>query len=37
LVGIDAEEPLDLLFFVPTIAARIDADGGEFATLAPAL
>ena len=37
LVWIDAEEPLDLFFFVAAVTTRVDTDGGEFAAFAPAL
>ena len=36
LIWIDTKEPLNLLFFVSTVATGVDADGGEFAAFAPA-
>lgn len=36
LVGVDAEEPLDLFFFVTAVTTRVDADSRELAALAPA-
>ena len=33
--GVDAEHPEDGFFFVAAVATGVDADGGEFATLAP--
>jgi hypothetical protein len=36
LVWVDAEEPLDLFFFVAAVTTGVDADGGEFAAFAPA-
>ena len=35
MIWVDAQEPKDLFFFVATVATGVDADGGEFATLAP--
>lgn len=35
LIGVDAEEPLNLLFFVPAVTTRIDTDSGEFTSFAP--
>lgn len=37
MVGIDAEEPEDLFFFVAAITTGVDTDRREFAALAPAL
>ncbi len=33
---IDAEHPQDRLFLVAAVTTRVDADGGELASLAPA-
>ena len=35
--GVYSQHPQDALFFVATVTAGVDADGGELATLAPAL
>jgi len=37
LVWVDAEEPLNLFFFVPAVTAGVNANSGELAAFAPAL
>jgi len=37
LGGVHAQHPEDLFFLVPAVASRVNADGGQFAALAPAL
>jgi hypothetical protein len=36
LVGINAEEPHDLFFFIASVATAVNADSGELAPFAPA-
>lgn len=36
MFGVDTQDPENLFFFVATVPTGVDADGGEFATFAPA-
>jgi len=35
LIGVDAQEPKDLIFSVATVTTRVDANGGKFAAFTP--